>query len=64
MLFLEDPSKIGRDMKLVTTGKRKNYLVSESNYHATIFFWESITNRNKIKHRYLSINLSTYVYQD
>ena len=27
-----------RDVKLVTSKARNNYLVSESNYHATIFF--------------------------
>ena len=27
-----------RDIKLVTTEKRKNYLVSEPNYHTTKFF--------------------------
>ena len=29
-----------RDMKLVTTERRRNYLVSESNYHTTKFFTE------------------------
>ena len=27
-----------RDIKLITTDKRRKYLVSESNYDATIFF--------------------------
>ena len=27
-----------RDIKLVTTGKRRTYLVSEPNYHTTIWF--------------------------
>ena len=27
-----------RDIKLVTTERRKNYLVSEPNYHTTKFF--------------------------
>ena len=27
-----------RDIKLISTDKRRNYLVSESNYDATIFF--------------------------
>ena len=31
-----------RDIKLVTTEKRRNYLVSEPNYHATEFFTENI----------------------
>ena len=37
-----------RDIKLVTTETRGNYLVSESNYHKTkSFFWTFIGNRNK-----------------
>ena len=31
-----------RDIKLVTTEKRRNYLVSEPNYHTTKFFTENI----------------------
>ena len=31
-----------RDMKLVTTERRRNYLVSEPNYHTTNFFTESL----------------------
>ena len=31
-----------RDMKLVTTERRRNYLVSESNYHITNFFTEHL----------------------
>ena len=31
-----------RDIKLVTTEKRRNYLVSESNYHTTNFFSENL----------------------
>ena len=30
-----------RDIKLVTTERRRNYLVSEPNYHTTRFFTES-----------------------
>ena len=33
-----------RDIKLATTERRKNYLVSEPNYHT--FFREVISNRN------------------
>ena len=29
-----------RDIKLVTTEPRKNYLVSEPNYHRTNIFWK------------------------
>ena len=30
------------DIKLVTTERKKNYLVSEPNYHATKFFTENL----------------------
>ena len=37
-----------RDIKLVTTERRKNYLVSETNEHTTKFFYRKlIGNRNK-----------------
>ena len=37
-----------RDIKLVTTERRRNYLVSEPNYHTTIFFNRKvISNRNE-----------------
>ena len=31
-----------RDIKLVTTERRKNYLVSEPNYHTAKFFTENL----------------------
>ena len=31
-----------RDIKLVTTEKRRTYLVSEPNYHTIIFFTEHL----------------------
>ena len=31
-----------RDIKLITTEKRRNYLVSEPNYHITNFFTENL----------------------
>ena len=31
-----------RDIKLVTTGKRRNQLVSEPNYHTTKYFSENL----------------------
>ena len=31
-----------RDIKLVTTEKRRNYLVSQPNYHSTKFFSENL----------------------
>ena len=36
-----------RDIKLVTTEKRRDYLVSEPNYHATKFFSENLSARGK-----------------
>ena len=47
-----------RDIKLVTTERRKNYLVSEPNYHTTKFFAESLLatemkKKNKKQQRYL-----------
>ena len=37
-----------RDIKLVTTERRRNYLVSEPNYHTTNFFNRKvISNRNE-----------------
>ena len=37
-----------RDIKLVLTERRKNYLMSESNYHSTKFFTENLLS-GKIK---------------
>ena len=31
-----------RDMKIATTEKRRNYLVSEPDYHSTKFFKENL----------------------
>ena len=45
-----------RDPRLVTTAKRRNYLVSQPNYHTRKFSPE-ICNRNE-KNRYLLINKS------
>ena len=40
-----------RDVKIVTTNKRKNYLVSEPNYHTTKLFSEDLlaTEMREIK---------------
>ena len=38
------------DIKLVTTERRRNYLLSEPNYHTTEFFTENlISNRSEKK---------------
>ena len=37
-----------RDIKLVTTERRRNYLVPEANYHTAEFFTENLLeNRNE-----------------
>ena len=48
-----------RDIKLVTTERRRNYLVSKPNYHTTKFFTKNLLaiEVKKKKQRYLSINL-------
>ena len=38
-----------RYIKLVTTEKRRNYFVSENNYHKTIFFPENLLTIEIIK---------------
>ena len=49
-----------RDIKLVTTDKRKNQLVSEPNYHTTKYFSENLlaTEMKKIK---VKINKPIYL---
>ena len=46
-----------RDIKLVTTKRRRNYLVSEPHYHTTKFFTENLLAIEKKKLKYLRINL-------
>ena len=42
-----------RDIKLVTTEKRRNYLLSEPNYHTNNFFSGNLFAIEMKKHRYL-----------
>ena len=49
---IENMRKHG-DIKLVTTERRRNYLVSELNYHATKFFTENLLPIEIKKTRYL-----------
>ena len=46
MQFLEKPWKKleSRDIKFVTAGKRRNYLVPEPNLTTNFFFWNSVIN--------------------
>ena len=46
-----------RDIKLVTTERRRNYLVSEPTFHTTKFFTEKLLAIEMKKLKYLSINL-------
>ena len=48
-----------RDIKLVTTKKRRNHLVSEYNYHTTKCFSENLLAIETKKHRYSRINQFT-----
>ena len=48
-----------RDIKLFTTEKRRNYLVSEPNYHTTKLFTENIL-AIKIKKKQTKKNRDTY----
>ena len=47
-----------RYIKLVTIKARKNYLVSETKYHTTLFFFENLFATEMKKHKYSWINLS------
>ena len=44
VLFRKTMENVGkhRNIKLVTTERRRNYLVSEPNYHTTKFFTENL----------------------
>ena len=46
---MEDVRK-HKDIELVTTERRVNYLVSEPNYHTTIFFIENLLAIKKLKY--------------
>ena len=62
-----------RDIKVVTTGKKENYLVSERSYHTTKCFTKNSlakemkethtnTNRHTYRHAYLQILMNKSVY--
>ena len=66
MQFFEKLWKIwqNRDIKLVTTDRKRNYLVWEPNYCTTTFFTENLLAvEMKKKQRYLWINLYIYYFQ-
>ena len=47
-----------RDIKLVTTEAKRNYIVSEPIYHTTTFFSENLLALEMKKRKYTWINLS------
>ena len=49
-----------RDIKLVTTERRRNYLVSEPNYHTTKFFTEILLAIEMKKKKKKEKNRDTY----
>ena len=51
--------RIQRDIKLVTTNKRRNYLVSQSNYHATKWFSEDLL---AIQMKKIKLKMNKLVY--
>ena len=52
-----------RHIKFVTTERRRNYLVSEANYHNRKFMAENILAIEVKKLKYLWIDLSIYDFQ-
>ena len=51
-----------RDIKLITTERRRNYLVSEPNYHSAKFFTKFFTNLLAIEMRKTEIFMNKPVY--
>ena len=58
MHFLENVRK-HRDIKLVTTNRRRNYLVSEPNYHTTRLFSENLL---AIEMKQIKVRMNKPVY--
>ena len=52
--------RIHGDIKLVTTEKRRNYLVSEPNYHTTKRFTENLS-ATEMKETKILMNKSVYL---
>ena len=52
-----------RHIKLVTTERRRNYLVSEANYHNRKFIAENLFAIEMRKLKFLWIDLSIYDFQ-
>ena len=49
-----------RDIQLVTTEKRRNYLISEPDYHSTKFFTESLLE-TEMRKTQIPINKPVYL---
>ena len=62
MQFLEKLENLRkhRDIKLVTTESKRNYLVSEPNYHTTKFFTENLL-AIEVKKTQITMNKSVYL---
>ena len=50
-----------RNIKLVKTERRRNYLVSEPSYHTTKFFIKKLVGNRYKKDRHLRINKNKYL---
>ena len=50
-----------KDIKLVTTERRRSYLVSEPNYHTTKFFTEYLLSR-EMKKMQILMNKPVYLF--
>ena len=50
-----------RDIKLLTTERRRNYLVSEPNFYTTKFFTEKVMNKLEMKKTEILMNKPVYL---
>ena len=62
MQFLENPWKMwqNRNIKVLTTERRRNYLISEPNYHTTKYFTENLLS-TEMKKTQILINKPAYL---
>ena len=62
MQFLENPWKMwqNRNIKVLTTERRRNYLISEPNYHTTKYFTENLLSI-EMKKTQILINKPAYL---
>ena len=50
-----------RDIKLLTTETKTNYLLSEPDYHTTKWFYQNLLTREMKKKKQLFMNKSVYL---